>query len=284
MQTLFRTFLIILEICCVIAAILAWVIPVEVVQNWMVERAADNDYARYAAQEQAEALSVSLSILLPILCILIGWSVYRFGDVSRTVSDTLKSIWSVTENKASWRSWLLRSFLLVWFLLAGFHYCNSYWLRIQDWPWYHFYDGPDIMPNISDSNRDVIRFLEQKTPKDSKILILSDQKLFFLSYYLLPRELYHPIHPDSEFVIPKANQERQLIAYQRSELDDAYLEKISPDYILEYFEGSKYVESDRVLEDKDWIGFLRSQKGPEFTPNYNVRLSVFSSKKPGGEK
>ena len=126
---------------------------------------------------------------------------------------------------------------LAWGGLAMIHFVGAIDKRTRDWPVYRLNSGAQVLPNISDSNRMVIRYLSQVTPEDARILVLSDQKLFFLSYYLLPRRLYHPMHPEAEFVIPQPDQQRPLAAYRVSDLDDEYLSRINPDYVLEYFEG-----------------------------------------------
>jgi hypothetical protein len=85
------------------------------------------------------------------------------------------------------------------------------------------------------------------------------------------------VHPDADRVIPQPNQERQLAAYRLSDLSAADMERINPDFILEYFEGPAYVEPERFQEDADWIAFVRQLHGdPTYTPHYNVVLRRWS--------
>ncbi len=270
----------------VAATFFVWVMPTEAVQSWMMQRADANSYAYYAASEQAEAMWISARILFPVLSLFLIAAVYFSEVVFQFLSESATVFFEQTSinqkrKSDSARTILFRLFLLGWFSLGLFHFATGLWKRIEDWPWYHFSAGAEIMPNISDSNRDVIRYLKEMTEEDSRILILSDQKLFFLSYYLLPRRLFHVIHPESEFVIPKANQERQLTAYCFEELDAKTVSKISPDYILEYFEGAKYLEKDKFRADPFWLQFQQRRYGPDFEPTYNVRLRRFT---PGNAK
>ncbi len=261
----------------VAATFFVWVMPIEAVQSWMMQRADANSYAYYAASEQAEAMWVSARILFPVLSLFLIAAVYFSDAVSQFLIESIALFFEQTSinrkgKSDSARTILFRLFLISWFSLGLFHFAAGLWKRVEDWPWYHFSTGAEIMPNISDSNRDVIRYLKETTEEDSRILILSDQKLFFLSYYLLPRRLFHVIHPESEFVIPKANQQRQLTAYRFDELDAKTVSKISPDYILEYFEGARYLENDKLRVDPFWIQFQQRRYGPNFEPTYNVRL------------
>ena len=110
---------------------------------------------------------------------------------------------------------------------------------------------------------------------------MSDQKLFFVSYYLLPRHVLHRIHPDAEHLIPRKNQERQLAAYRLSEIPTTLLQQQRPDYILEYFEGAEYVEPGRATEDAAWVRFVRTwQRDPNYVPPYTVVLRPWSEDVP----
>ena len=281
MSLLVRLILILLAIISIPGLAFVWLMPMDYFQSWLIERAGPDQYSQFAAHEQAFAAVVFLRILLPVIAIL---TITGFYFYTRLVSFTTHC-WSVVSEKTlikqqekqdSNRTILFRILLLAWFGLGLFHFGKGLERRFEDWPWYHFHSGPSIMPNISESNRDVIRFLKESTEENSRILVLSDQKLFFLSYYLLPRKLFHPIHPESEFVIPKEYQQRQLKAYRLSDLDEAYLSRISPDYILEYYEGDDYLEKERLMEDPRWIQFQQSLYGPQYQPTYNVRLRKFN--------
>lgn len=280
MSRLVRMTLLLLLIVSIPSLFFIWLMPTEFFQSWMVNRAAPDQYSQFAAHEQATAILVFLRILLSIFSLLTLVCFYYYTRVIRFTS----SCWQIVAEQTSIsqrgkretkRTILFRFLLVAWFSLGLVHFAGGAWRRIEDWPWYHFHPGSEILPNISNSNRDVIRFLKETTDEDSRILVLSDQKLFFLSYYLLPRKLYHPIHPESEFVIPKEYQQRQLKAYRLSDLDAKYLSQINPDYILEYYEGADYLEEDRFREDPRWLQFLQSKYGYGHQPNYNVRLNKF---------
>lgn len=280
MSLLVRMVLILLAIVSIPGLVFVWLMPLEFFQTWMIERASPDRYSQYAAHEQASAAIFFLRILLPIVAI---FTIAGFFFLKRLI-HFMTHCWSAVKDQTlikrenqgdRKRTIIFRLFLCIWFSLGLFHFVQGIERRLEDWPWYHFHTGPAIMPNISDSNREVIRFLEQATEQDARILVLSDQKLFFLSYYLLPRKLFHPLHPESEFVIPKEFQQRQLKAYRLSDLDDEYLSQISPDYILEYYEGADYLEKERLTEDRNWIQFQQRQHGPQYQPTYNVRLHKY---------
>ncbi|WP_298865861.1 hypothetical protein [uncultured Gimesia sp.] len=280
MSLLVRMILIMLAIVSVPGLVFVWLMPIDFFQSWMIERAGPDHYSQFAAHEQASAAIVFLRILLPLIAIFTFAGVYFHARLVKFVTHCKIAVFEQTlikqeEKQDGNRTLLFRSLLLVWFGLALFHFGKGVERRLEDWPWYHFHSGPSIMPNISESNRDVIRFLKEATDENSRILVLSDQKLFFLSYYLLPRKLFHLIHPESEFVIPKEYQQRQLKAYRLSDLDEAYLARIAPDYILEYYEGDDYLEKERLREDPRWMQFQQSRQGPQYQPTYNIRLHKF---------
>lgn len=275
MSRLVRLILILMLLISVPGTVYVWLMPVEYFQTWMIERANPDQYSQFAAHEQGQALTVLLRILLPLLAILTIAGFIFYPRVVQLATHSWQTLKQLTSLQQLGRTYLFRVLLISWFILGLVHFVGGVSRRIEDWPWYHFRAGSEMMPNISDSNRDVIRFVKEATEDDARILVLSDQKLFFLSYYLLPRKLFHPLHPESEFVLPKEFQQRQLKAYRLSDLDTDYLEQISPDYILEYYEGKDYLENDRLLEDTRWLEFMRSQYGPDYQPSFNVRLKKY---------
>lgn len=275
MSRLVRLILILMLLISVPGTVYVWLMPVEYFQTWMIERANPDQYSQFAAHEQGQALTVLLRILLPLLAILTIAGFIFYPRVVQLATHSWQTLKQLTSLQQLGRTYLFRVLLISWFILGLVHFAGGVSRRIEDWPWYHFRAGSEMMPNISDSNRDVIRFVKEATEDDARILVLSDQKLFFLSYYLLPRKLFHPLHPESEFVLPKEFQQRQLKAYRLSDLDTDYLEQISPDYILEYYEGKDYLENDRLLEDTRWLEFMRSQYGPDYQPSFNVRLKKY---------
>ncbi|MFH1304075.1 MAG: hypothetical protein ABIK07_23720 [Planctomycetota bacterium] len=277
MSLLVRTILILLLIVSIPGLLFVWLMPTEFFQSWMIERAAPDQFSQFAAHEQAQAILVLMRILLPLTAIFTAAGLFFYTRVIHfaTHCGCVISEQTLIHRKSkrdAKRTILFRLLLLAWFSLGMVHFAGGVSRRIEDWPWYHFHAGPAILPNISESNRDVIRFLNEATEEDARILVLSDQKLFFLSYYLLPRKLFHPLHPESEFVIPKEFQQRQLKAYRLSDLDADYISRIAPDYILEYYEGTDYLEKERFEEDPRWLQYLQNRYGYDFKPAYNVRL------------
>ena len=110
----------------------------------------------------------------------------------------------------------------------------------------------------------------------ARILVVSDQTAYFLSYYLLPRQVFHKVHPDAERVIPQPDQQRQLAAYRLEDFSAEELRALDPDFVLEYFEGPAYVDRERLLEDAQWITFVRRLRGDAaYVPPYNVALRPF---------
>lgn len=262
----------------------AWLISEPMVVNWAAARAPGEPLAQFEAQEYARAALMLARILLPlgVLLALVGLG------ASRRLHQTLTAAWRelialtrVSHNsnasdprESKFATWGLRLALPAWLLLAGVQFAGSVDRRLSEWPVYRWNDGATVLPNMSDSNRDVIRYVSAATPEDARILVVSDQALFFVSYYLLPRRVFSKTHPDADRVIPQPGQERQLAAHRLEDLSAADIERINPDYVLEYFEGSAYVESDRILEDQQWVRFLRQRYGdPGYVPVYQVVLT-----------
>lgn len=254
--------------------------PIEYFQNLLWQFAGTDPYRQFEAIGRAEAacwlVRVAGVFALVALVIILSYvdDVNRF--MYRLVHDMIEAttdIPSIAANK-SITTMLLRLALLAWFTITCTQWVAALDRRLTDWPYYRFRSGAQVLPNISDANRDVIRYLREATPPESRILVVSDQKLFFLSYYLLPRRVYHKIHPDSEFVIPLANQQRQLAAYHYEDLDPAWIDKGQFDYILEYFEHPDTFTKDQVTNDGAWIKFVRkAYQDPNYLPTFFVQLS-----------
>lgn len=274
MQACLSWLLIIPALSGFVAGAAAWLVPIEVVQGWALERAADDEFRRFEALGQAEFLCWMMRIAGPMVCLAACLVWRRAKPWSDWLGDAIGGLSRVTHIEPSgWRTVLWRGLLVAWSLLAAVHFGDALRQRMRDWPYYKFRSGAQVLPNISDSNREVIRYLRLATPETARILVVSDQKLFFLSYYLLPRRLYHRMHPDSEHVIPKEHLQRPLAAYSLADLDEATLKRINPDYILEYFEHPAHVDRSQLLADESWIGFLRrSHRDPKLIPGYLVRL------------
>jgi len=117
------------------------------------------------------------------------------------------------------------------------------------------------------------------TPANARVFVYSDQKLFFMSYYLRPRRLFHRMHPGSEFEIPKAHGANQLSAYRVDDLDSSILKELGIDYVLEYFEGPEYIDRSRINEDAAWFQFRNRYGQAQNQPNIFVNLRRVSAGK-----
>jgi hypothetical protein len=88
------------------------------------------------------------------------------------------------------------------------------------------------------------------------------------------------MHPNAEFVIPQAHQQRQLAAYRLSDFGPEELKKWKPDFILEYFEGADYVQPERRGEDRAWVRFWRQVHQSTDLPPYVVALRPAAERAP----
>lgn len=269
-----------------------WLFPVEVFQGWNVQQAGTDPYARFEAAGQAEALTWLARLLLPVAALVLLWSLGRWSVVTRATSAIVAGFSAATriDDRAGgtvpWRTWLWRGFIVAWFGLFVLHAAQGLADRGRDWAYYRFNSGADVLPNISLRNRAVIRYLQQVTPENARILACSDQSLFFLNYYLRPRRVFHFVHPDAEFVIPQPGQARPLPAYRFADLDPNDVASIAPDYVLEYFEGPDFVDPvrgadrDRIEEDPRWVDFWRQTSADPDGLRYLVSLRPFGGTRP----
>lgn len=261
---------------------LSWLIPLDVAQGWAVGRAADNDFARFEAHGAMTATMWFVRFTSTLLVLAFGFVWIRRRRVAPTVAATFAGFWRDTRPEqepnsppslmSKVQAGVVRVFVVAWLVLGIYQLGCSVNRRLWDWPLYQLRAGQTILPNISDGNREVIRFVAASTPPNARILVLSDQKVYFLSYYLLPRRLYHPSHPDSVFVIAKAHNERQLAAYRLQDLTSEQIEQLRPDYILEYFEGKQFIEGIDLRRDQAWLNYQRRKYGPNWQPSYLVSL------------
>ncbi len=268
-----------LTLISVLSSGLIWFLPVDVVQDWAYQLAPPDDLRRMEAISHAEFLCWLLRLVMPLLLLATCRAWYDLDNTARGLSDAVGGLLSITRGNAAhtsgsrWRTVVLRGLLVVWCGLAAMHLADSLRQRVRDWPYYRFRAGDRVLPNISGSNVEVIRYLQQATPANARILVVSDQKLFFLSYYLLPRRLYHKMHPDSEHVIPKENLQRRLAMYRLDDLDESFIQRIAPDYILEYFEHPDELDPATLQDDPAWIAFQRQiHRDPSYVPGFLVRL------------
>jgi len=269
-----RRFFVTTLIGAALLAAAAWVISLEMAENWA--------FTRYGTAESlldAGALLWLLRVGAPAVALACGFALRRWRQTAASLQAIGSEFIAVTRISQSAgqlqrvRRGVVRALIATWLLLAGAHWVDGARRVVHEWPIYRFRSGATVLPNMSESNRDVIRYLEAATPDDARILVASDQTLFFLSYYLWPREIYQRRHPDSEFTVPQPDQARQLAAYRLSDLSAADITSIDPDYVLEYFEGAEYVEPDRLLEDAHWVAFVRQlHEDRSYAPTYNVRL------------
>lgn len=288
MPILVKTGLLLLLIASLTTGAFVWLVPVDLAQNWALESAPDDPLARFEAVGRREAVWWSLRVAAPLVALAAVWGLARWRRLTRFGRALLVDLQNAT---SGWRrspdtgpgtwsrrvyagisSLTLRLLIAGWLLLAASHLVEAVGQRLDDWPVYRLRSGEDVLPNISQSNREVIRYVQATTPPDAKILVLSDQKLFFLSYYLRPRRLFHPMHPDSEFVIPLAHGERPLPAYRLDDLSPDYLRQLDPDYILEYYESPAYADPERFDDDANWLSFQRARHGPAYRPDFLVVL------------
>ena len=271
--------------CCisVCLSLAVWLIPVDVIKVRAFDQAPEESFAQFEAVGKAEAIwwMLRVSSAGATLFFMYTWRrrIAAAGFMSGLIEDVFDLLRRKTSSGKSQKSlpgivvWVRGTSIVAMLGLACIHQIHGMSKRASDWPYYRLNNGDEILPNISDSNRAVIRYLRTATPEQSRILVVSDQKLFFLSYYLLPRHLLHHMHPDAEHLIPRKNQERQLAAYRLSDLPATLLREQRPDYVLEYFEGPEYVESERATEDADWLRFIRNwQRDPSYVPTYTVVL------------
>ena len=272
-----------LFVVTLVATVLIWLIPLEAMQQAAYDRAKPDPYARYQAIGAAEFSTWVGRIVLPCLLIGVGrayrnrssWSIFltELEPGLRDVVTTNAKCDTSNLTISRIRTVACSALLLGWGCLSVGHLVHGFNERAGDWPYFRWNSGEAVLPNISDSNRAVIRYLLGATPPEAKILVASDQKLFFLSYYLRPRALFHKMHPESEHVIPLKDQERKLSAYRLDELNADDLRGIPYDYTLEYFEHPDFVNQSEVLDDRSWVAFYRAtRQEPSAIPPYLVRL------------
>jgi hypothetical protein len=262
-----------------------WLVPIEVFETWAVDRAVSGKYGQPEAVGEADFMVWLCRIVTPLLLAWI-WRVWsNVGPWRLFVADLWSGLATITRSTTRPDSTCLRSrtdfirtvgcrgLLLAWGVVFIAHGVHAIGQRAHDWPYFQFYSGEVVLPNISESNRALIWYVQQSTPKTARILVASDQKLFFLSYYLRPRTLLHRMHPESEHVIPLNDQQRKLAAYRLEELTPADLARMPHDFTLEYFEHPDLVDRSQVLSDPVWVAYVRQwEENPSLIPSCMVRL------------
>ena len=184
MERLATVSLVTLLVCFLMGTVFVWLMPVDAVQTWALKRSSGDQFAQFEALGQAEALWWLARVVLPGLLLLTVGALQRVGTMARLMLLAWQELCSMAgiETRPI-RGTVLLLFLLGWAILAARHGVLAVMQRTRDWPYYRTRGGQEVLPNISFSNRDVIRYLQSATPDDATILVLSDQKLFFLSYY-----------------------------------------------------------------------------------------------------
>ncbi|MBL8851265.1 MAG: hypothetical protein JNG89_16405 [Planctomycetaceae bacterium] len=171
------------------------------------------------------------------------------------------------------RSFVVRAAMAAWLVLALVHWEAGARKAIHEWPVYEFAPGDDVLPNMSTSNRDVIRCLQEATEERSRILCFSDQTLYFVSYYAWPRVVLQRVHPDSEFVVPQEGLSERRAAYRLNDFTDGQLADWAPDYVLDYYASPEFVAEDPLDFDPRMIAFLRhTYDDPAYLPECPMRL------------
>lgn len=261
-----------------VAGAAAWLIPVEAAQQWFLPSGPADPFAAFESLGRTEALCWLARAALPIVALALAYCALLAPQTAAFARAAGQEFLFATACGSRGTSLLVRLFVVGWMLIAAAHVARAVSERGRDWAYFHRNSGSDVLPNISFENRDVIRYVEHAVPPGSRILVASDQKLFFLSYYLLPRRLFHVMHPDAEFVIPLANQERPLAAYRLEDLTAEQIDRGRPDYILEYFQDPRLFNRERVTEDRDWTAYWQAAHETREAPPYLVVL-----RRAGGE-
>jgi hypothetical protein len=263
----------------------AWCVSEPMARN----RAAAREPADLLAQEEAVAALWLVRCAAPVMVLLAIVALRRSRELGPFLQRAARGLSIATTVSAGDRTtpaqhglsrrlttWLFRAILAAWLLLALGHWGSAVGDRLAEWPVYRLNPGAAVLPNMSESNRDVIRYVQSATPENARVLVVSDQTVYFLSYYLHPRPVFHKVHPDAERVIPQPNQQRQLAAFRLEEIPAEELQALRPDFVLEYFEGSAYVDRERLLDDPRWIAFVRQlHRDAGYVPPYNVALRPF---------
>lgn len=269
-----RRLFVLLLLTCGLAAIAAWVISPEMAETWVYSRTRGVEAALAARDEVWLIRGAAPAVAIGAWLGLRRWA--RTERALRTLWReflSATSLHNVDGSLARVRSELFRGSIAACLLLSAVHWESGVRRVVHEWPVYRWTTGTRVLPNVSESNRDVIRYVQATTPEDARVLAVSDQTVFFLSYYLWPRVVLHRPHPDSQFVVPQPGQSRQLAAYRLQDLSHEDLARLAPDYVLEYFEGRDYFDAQRVFEDPMWTRFVREQhKDGAYVPPCNVRL------------
>jgi len=274
----------------IVVSAVVWMLPVDLAMDLAVSWSTGSTLAEFERAGRAEAIWMLCRAAGPLL--LIGALVARRRGHTIHAAQELIEGWreatTVAESiecsapdapvgPSRSLTTLVRACVLAWIGLAVLHAGACLWRRIEDWPVYRLNSGHAVLPNISQQNRDVIRYLQSVTPPDSRLFVISDQKLYFLSYYVLLRRVYHLTHPNAEFRIPAGYGARTIPTLLEADLPVEYLATLNPDYIVEYLESSTYMNLDKAYDDATWIAFQRARYGPGYQPAFQVSVRPYRS-------
>jgi hypothetical protein len=260
----------------VLATLAAWIISVEMAETWVFTRTRDPQ----SALKTSERLWL-IRVLAPVLVMGAGFGLRRWLQTEQQLRTLAREFLAATRlsdartTSMSARSVVCRVAIAAWLLLSLMHWEAGIRKAIHEWPIYEWASGELVLPNMSSSNRDVIRSIRgaTQTEEDARILCLSDQTLYFVSYYAWPRKILHRTHPDSEFVVPQEGLSQRRAAYRLSDFTEDQLADWAPDYVLEYYASPEYVDQDPLEYDPRMVAYLRLRHDdPAYLPECPIRL------------
>ena len=234
-------------------ALSTWAVPVETAQQWASEWTESSADAGVPNAGLVEAVWWFVRLTSVVILAFAVVAFRRRAGVARFIAIAFEELLIATKSSLDkaradrsvcWKGFLLRGFMAAWLVLAVYHGANAVWMRLNEWPVYRWQSSSEFPPNMSSADYQVLRFLEAETPPGSRIVFLSDQRLYLLSYYLLPRRLFQPMPDDSEWL-----GDRFSAAYQLGNVDRTELQRLNPDYVVEYVEVTPGTNTDDLPID-----------------------------------
>jgi len=261
-------------IVSVLATIAAWSVSVEMAETWVFTRTHDP----HAALATSERLRL-IRVLAPLMALGASIGLRRWPQTEQQLRTLVREFLAATRlsdsqpASARVRSVACRVAVAAWLLLSLMHWEAGIRKPIHEWPIYVWASGDLVLPNMSSSNRDAIRALRDATEEDSRILCLSDQTLYFVSYYAWPRKVLHRVHPDSEFAVPQEGLAQRRAAYRLSDFPEDQIADWAPNYVLEYYASPEYVDQHPLEYDPRMVSYLRKRHDdPAYLPECPLRL------------
>ncbi len=280
MATILRIGLFVFLVVSACLALTTWAVPVETAQQWAAVRTQSSAGANAANAGLVEAVWWFVRMISVVVLGLSAVAFRRRAGVARFVANAFTELVGATEvtrdgsapgQRRSWQSCALRGFIAAWLALAVYHGASAVWDRLKDWPVYRFQSSSEFPPNMSGADYQVLRFLEAETPPGSRIVFLSDQRLYLLSYYLLPRRLFQPMPEGSEWAGDRFSKTYRLSTVDRSEL-----QRLNPDYVVEYVEVMPCARTDELPIDSR--GFVFPARHIDGRPgNFQVLLYPYAA-------